>query len=109
MVQELGIPQEISFDHDMEFHVPKGLPTGKLIERVSGFYAPGVALDPTGLDFADWISAHTIEGSLLPDGFIYYVHSANQRGAAMIRDRMLRATGKQPAGWYEWYLPKGGL
>jgi hypothetical protein len=91
----------------MDFKVPKDLPKGKLIERVSGWYVQGMALDPTGLDFADWFCHHTIEDAKLPDGFKYYVHSANQRGAMMIRDRMFRATRQECSGWFEWYLKKG--
>lgn len=103
MCVELGVPVAVSFDHDMEYTVPKDVPPGKLIARVSGWFAKGVAVDPTGLDFADWFALHTIEGARLPDGFRYYVHSTNRRGALMIRDRMFRLCRQEPLGWEDWW------
>jgi hypothetical protein len=106
MVKARGIPVALSLDHDMEYTVPKDLPPGKLITRVSGHFVKGVALDPTGLDFADWFAHETIEGARLPLGFVYYVHTANNRARPMIRDRMFRLTRQEPAGYHDWWVPK---
>lgn len=101
-----GIPVSVSFDHDMDFVVPKDVRAGKivLVKRVSGWFARGVALDPTGLDFADWFSQHTINGARLPDDFTYYIHTSNNRARPMIRDCMFRATQREPVAYHDWWL-----
>lgn len=103
MVCEMGVPVAVSFDHDMQYRIPKDTKPGKLISRVSGWFAEGVALDPTGLDFADWFAHHTMEGAKLPDGFVYYIHTANDRARPMIRDRMFRICRQEPVAYHEWW------
>jgi hypothetical protein len=105
MVIERGTPNALSLDHDMAWTVPPHLTAveGPLVQRVSGWFRPGVCVDPTGLDFADWFCEHTIEGSLLPLDFIYYIHTANQRARPMLRDRMFRAIRREPTAYGDWW------
>jgi hypothetical protein len=58
-VTEHGVPQFISFDHDLG----KGL---------------------TGYDFAKWLCEYIIDNNLRSDCFEYYVHSQNPVGAKNI-------------------------
>jgi len=65
-VREHGMPDFISFDHDL------GMVDGK--ERKSGF------------DFAKWIVDSELDGEIvIPEGFKFNVHSANPVGAEKIR------------------------
>lgn len=108
MVEELGVPQALSLDHDMAWHVPPGLTKveGPLVQRISGWFRPGICVDPTGLDFADWFGHHTIEGARLPLDFVYYIHTRNSRARPILRDRMFRMTRQEPAGYEDWWVPK---
>ena len=75
-----GIPDYISFDHDL------GLDS------------------QTGADFANWLIDHILINELLfPASFDYYVHSQNPIGAENIRGKMdaaLKHIGRdQPQDW----------
>jgi hypothetical protein len=71
-VQQYGLPSFISFDHDLaDIHYIIG--TG----------------EKTGLSFAKWFCDYIQDNELkFPDGFDYYVHSANPVGAENIRKYM---------------------
>lgn len=104
LIAERGMPDAISFDHDMPYDVPKEPPQGKLIQVVSGFYRENVRLHPTGLDFVGWLWDQVEDGThVFPEGFTYYVHSANHRGAQMIACIMEKLTGQPPKGWQDWW------
>jgi hypothetical protein len=64
LVNKMGVPLSIDFDHD--------LGEGK-----------------NGSDFAGWLIWHMLTNNLtFPEGFEYYVHSQNPIGAANIRSKM---------------------
>lgn len=64
LVIKNGIPNYISFDHDLGH-------------------------GPTGAAFVDWLIEHMLdEGIKFPDSFDYFVHSQNPIGAANIRAKM---------------------
>lgn len=67
---ENGVPDFISFDHDLGQYELEG----SLYNRASG------------LDFAKWLVNHDLEtgGKFLPEGFDFTVHSANPVGARNI-------------------------
>jgi hypothetical protein len=103
-----GFPVAISFDHDMEYKIPDGPPQGKLIKSVSGWFRENAVLDPTGLDFAKWIASQwSVPSQKYPEGFVYYIHSANKEGARLIYEVMKFATGNEPAGWQDWWKKEG--
>lgn len=59
-----GMPNEISFDHDL-------------------------GGDDTSINFINWLTDRLISGeSVLPPGFVYTIHSANPVGAANICGKM---------------------
>jgi hypothetical protein len=65
-VRQLGVPNVISFDHDL-----------------------GAPQNPTGYDFAKWLCAYIEDYELdFPDDFVYYIHSQNPVGAENIRAYM---------------------
>ena len=66
-VEEYGIPNFISFDHDLGVDE-----NGKLL--------------PTGYDFAKWLVEIDMDGKYggFPQDFTFYVHSANPVGKANI-------------------------
>lgn len=61
VVNNLGWPSVISFDHDLGYQVP------------------------TGMDFAKWLVNLDLDGCCMPDDFQFHVHSANPTGAANIK------------------------
>lgn len=61
VVNNLGWPSMISFDHDLGYQVP------------------------TGMDFAKWLVNLDLDGFCMPDDFQFHVHSANPTGAANIK------------------------
>ena len=66
-VQTNGIPEFISFDHDL------------------GIDRHGVLL-PNGYDFAKWLVNSDIDGTIkLPENFSFKVHSQNPVGAKNIK------------------------
>lgn len=75
LINEHGMPEHISFDHDLG--------------------VSGLSLLPTGYDFAKSIGEALMDGRVsLPIGFSYDVHSANPVGAQNIRfymDNLLKA------------------
>jgi hypothetical protein len=85
LITEHGVPDFISFDHDLAD------------EHYESFEA-GAAGEKTGYTFAKWFCNHVMENDLaLPDEFAYYVHSMNPVGAQNIRnymDSFLRHYGK---------------
>ena len=71
-VKQYGLPQFISFDHDLaDVH-----------------YIIGDG-EKTGLTFAKWFCDYIMDNQIdIPDGFGYHVHSANPVGAENIRAYM---------------------
>jgi hypothetical protein len=69
-IAQHGCPTFISFDHDLGYD--------------------GLALLPTGYDFAKWLVDQDMDakGHFFPDGFWYYVHSQNPVGARNIDELM---------------------
>jgi hypothetical protein len=74
-IQEFGIPDVISFDHDL------GMDSA------------------TGKDAANWLAEQDLDGThKIPEGFQFFVHSANPCGAANIQgflDRYLEFLGRK--------------
>ena len=67
-MKENGIPEYISFDHDL------GIKENGKLEK-------------TGLDIAKWIINQDLNGDLvIPENFEFNVHSANPVGANNIKD-----------------------
>lgn len=64
IVKELGLPKEVSFDHDL-----------------------GMS-DKTGKDFANFLIQYDLDNNVMSDDFQFNVHSANPVGAANIRSIM---------------------
>lgn len=68
-VKDYGVPDFISFDHDLG-------------------YEDGM-LNRTGMDFAKWLTFHHLSDQYpFPKGFSYTVHSANPVGSENIRGLM---------------------
>ncbi len=68
LIEELGVPETISFDHDLGSF--KGQPMA------------------SGMDFAKWLVQHDMDHNILGDQFQFTVHSMNPVGAANIRSYM---------------------
>ena len=74
-VKNYGVPQFISFDHDLG------------------------ALDDTGYDFAKWLIDYLLDNNKnLPQGFSYYVHSQNPVGRKNIQSLMDNYMGVENNG-----------
>lgn len=68
LVEELGVPESISFDHDLGSF--QGRP------------------EPSGMDFAKWLVQHDLDHNILDQRFTFTVHSMNPVGAKNIQSYM---------------------
>lgn len=66
IVEEKGVPNYISFDHDL------------------GYIPDTTDIAKTGYDFAKWLVDYDIMYNKIPTDFSYNVHSANPVGAKNI-------------------------
>lgn len=104
LVRSRGLPVAISLDHDLGQTYPTGPAEGPLLYRITGHFRPAVNVHPTGLDFVGWLWDLIEHGEYaFPEGFTYYVHSANPRGRAMMACIMEKLTGQPPNGWQDWW------
>lgn len=68
LIEELGVPDTISFDHDLGSH--NGQPL------------------PSGMDFAKWLVQYDLDNNILDEKFAFTVHSMNSVGATNIQSYM---------------------
>ncbi len=107
IIESHGLPYAISFDHDMGIaSLPLGKPVGRFIRSISGWFRPGVVLNPTGIALAEYIRQNFRSQDLRPHVFGYAIHSANREGSDAIRDIMLYATGREPLATGPWWLER---
>lgn len=66
IIAKKGFPTEVSLDHDLGFNIP------------------------TGYDFVKWLVDQDINNNILPEDFIWFIHSANPCGAENMHSYLAR-------------------
>ncbi len=73
-----GIPDVISFDHDLGYEEYDTTNSGLVIVTKA-------SEEKSGYDFAKWLVEHDIDTGTMPDSFKFTVHSMNPEGAKNIQ------------------------
>lgn len=76
-VEKHGIPNVISFDHDLGEHFHEEIVNDELII--------GPITAKTGYDFANWLIDYDMDTNCWPSDFSFTVHSKNPIGAENIK------------------------
>jgi len=85
LVERFGVPDHISFDHDLGWDELKPEANGLIIMSEEQGKAA-----KSGHDFVKWMIDQDLDGKIkIPETFSWYVHSANPVGALNI-DGLLR-------------------
>jgi len=85
VVEERGVPEFVSFDHDLEDEPPPtaaGKTTSPFRPNAAGRTTSPFSAGRTGADCALWLAERCVAGNVaLPD---YFIHSLNPIGQALI-------------------------
>ncbi len=79
LIENLGIPVDMSLDHDIW--------TGLM----------------QGGEFVEWLEQQIKNGKSLPHDFEYSIHSSNRQGSAFMQEVMKRITNKEAKHLKQWW------